>query len=241
MRAPGGISGKSWMQAAAEDTPLARLWLERQQTTTTFETAMDFAAMGEQRAAAETLLAVAARQVRGFAAMADDPDYPPHLRHLVWSEWAAEPGGRARAEAEIAALMPGDPQIVRFQDRPVTPAERDAWLAVAPLAEPLRATCAAACPASVADLHPRGLPARRRSRDARQVRHAVRDADPARGLERESTRPACPAAGDPSAPPVRGRARRCRCRRGPVPGRCARRRDSALPAVRQLPPIVTIR
>ena len=46
--------------------------------------------------------------------------------------------------------MPGDPQIVRFQDRPVTPAERDAWLAVAPLAEPLRATCAAACPASVA-------------------------------------------------------------------------------------------
>ena len=140
MRAPGGISGKSWMQAAAEDTPLARLWLERQQTTTTFETAMDFAAMGEARAAAETLLAVAARQVRGFAAMADDPDYPPHLRHLVWSEWAAEPGGRARAEAEIAALMPGDPQIVRFQDRPVTPAERDAWLAVAPLAEPLRAT-----------------------------------------------------------------------------------------------------
>ena len=56
------------MQAAAEDTPLARLWLERQQTTTTFETAMDFAAMGEQRAAAETLQALAARQVRGFAA-----------------------------------------------------------------------------------------------------------------------------------------------------------------------------
>ena len=66
---------------------------------------------------------MAARQVRGFAAIADDPGYPPDLRHLVWREWAAEPGGRARIEAEIAALMPGDPQIGRFDDRPVTPAE----------------------------------------------------------------------------------------------------------------------
>jgi hypothetical protein len=67
----------------------------------------------------------------------------------VWREWAEAPGGRARAEAEIAALMPGDPQIGRFDPRPVTAAERDAWLAEAPLAAPLRATCSL-CPRSFA-------------------------------------------------------------------------------------------
>jgi hypothetical protein len=150
MRAPGGLSGRSWMQAAAEDTPLARLWLERQQTTSTVATPMAFAALGEERAARVALQALAARQYRGFAAVADDPNYPPDLRHLVWREWASDPGGRARATTEIAALLPGDPQIGRFENRPVTPDERDAWLATAPLAAPLRATCEAACPQSVA-------------------------------------------------------------------------------------------
>jgi len=149
MRAPGGLSGRSWMRAAAEDTTLARLWVEGQDPASTVEAAMGLAAMGEKRAARVTLQAVAARQTRGFAAVAADPGYPPDLRHLVWREWAAEPGGRARVEAEIAALMPGDPQIGHFVDRPVTAAERDAWLAAAPLAMPLRATCAI-CPDSVA-------------------------------------------------------------------------------------------
>jgi hypothetical protein len=148
MRAPGGLSGRSWMSVAAEDTPLARLWADRLAVTTGPETALAFARMGEDRAARETLLALAARQFRSFASVADDTAYPPELRFLVWREWAAAPGGRARAEAEIATLMPGDPQIVRFDDRPVTAAERDAWLAESRLAAPLRATCAALCPAS---------------------------------------------------------------------------------------------
>jgi hypothetical protein len=149
MRAPGGLSGRSWMLAAAEDTALARLWVERHDPSSGVATAMAFAALGETRAARSMLQAVAARQRHGFAAVADRPDYPPDLRHLVWREWAAQPGGRARVEAEIAALMPGDPQIGRFRDRPVAPAERDAWLAAAPLAAPLRATCAV-CPEEVA-------------------------------------------------------------------------------------------
>lgn len=146
-RAPGGLSGRSWMAEAAADTPLAALWMARDGTETTPETALAFAGMGEDRAARETLAALAARQYRGFAAVADDPRYPPDLRHLVWREWATTPEGRARAEAEIAALMPGDPQIRRFAARPVGQAETDAWLAAAPLATPLRATCDATCPA----------------------------------------------------------------------------------------------
>jgi hypothetical protein len=136
------------MEKAAADTPLAALWLERDSTETTVETALAFAGMGEDRAAREALLALSARQYRGFAAAAADPRYPPDLRHLVWREWAETPEGRAAAEAEIAALMPGDPQIRRFADRPVSQAETDDWLAAAPLAAPLRATCEAICPAS---------------------------------------------------------------------------------------------
>jgi hypothetical protein len=147
-RAPGGFSGRSWMAAAAADTPLAALWLQRDSPETTVESALALAGMGEDRAARETLQALAARQYRGFAAAAADPRYPPDLRHLVWREWAETPEGRAKAEAEIAALMPGDPQIRRFADRPVSQADTDDWLASAPLAAPLRATCDAFCPAT---------------------------------------------------------------------------------------------
>jgi hypothetical protein len=147
-RAPGGLSGRSWMREAAADTPLARLWVERDRPGTTPETALGFAGMGEARAARETLQAIAARQYRGFAAVADDPRYPTEMRHLVWREWAATPEGRARAEGEIAALPPGDPQIRRFLDRTPSEAETDAWLAAAPLAAPLRAACDAFCPAT---------------------------------------------------------------------------------------------
>lgn len=146
MRAPGGLSGRSWMIAAAVDTPLAALWRARDDPATGVETALGFADLGEQRAARDTLQALAARQYRGFAALADDPRTPPELRHLIWREWAATPEGAARAGAEIAALPPGDPQIQRFRAGQVAPADLDAWLAAAPLAAPLRAFCAVTCP-----------------------------------------------------------------------------------------------
>ena len=90
-RAPGGLSGRSWMVHAAADTPLAALWLERDGTETSLETPLALAGMGENRAARETLQALAARQYRGFAAAASDPRFPPELRHLVWREWAETP------------------------------------------------------------------------------------------------------------------------------------------------------
>ena len=147
-RAQGGAFGRSWMEAAAAEAPIARLWLQRDAMDATVETALAFAALGEHRAARETLQALAARQRHGFAAYAADPLFPPDARHLIWSEWSASAEGRARAAAEIAALPAGDPQIGRVLDRAASAPDTDAWLAAAPIAAPLRATCAAFCPAT---------------------------------------------------------------------------------------------
>ncbi len=149
LRAPGGLSGRSWMQAAAEDTPLARLWLAQQSPAATPETALAFAGLGEHRAARNVLWNLSRRDYRGFAALADDPSYPPDMRYLIWREWAADPVARARADAEIAALHPGDPQLSHFDSRPLDPAAFDDWLAAAPLAALLRVPCEAMCPSSV--------------------------------------------------------------------------------------------
>ena len=43
------------------------------------------------------------------------------MRYLIWREWADDPATRARAEAEIAALHPGDPQLAHFDSAPSTP------------------------------------------------------------------------------------------------------------------------
>lgn len=149
LRAPGGRSGRSWMQAAAEDTPFARLWLLQHTPAITVETALAFAALGEHRAARNILWKLSRVNYRGFAAMADDPNYPPDMRYLIWREWADEPATRARAEAELAAVHPGDPQLAHFDSRPVDPAAFDDWLASAPLAALVRMPCEAACPISV--------------------------------------------------------------------------------------------
>ena len=149
LRAPGGLSGRGWMQSAAEDTPLAQLWLVQPTPAATAETALAFAAMGEHQAARETLWLLSARNDRGFAAMADAPNYPPDVRYLIWREWMGDPATRARAEAEITALHPGDPQLAYFDFRPIDPDAFDDWLAGAPLAAPLRAPCEAACTDSV--------------------------------------------------------------------------------------------
>jgi hypothetical protein len=148
MRAPGGFSGTSWMRAAAEDTPLAQLWLVQATPEATIETALGFAAMGEAQAARDTLDGLTRRQARGFAAHADDPNFPPDQRYLVWREWDADPATRARADAETAAHHPGDPQLVRYDFRDIPAADFADWLATAPLAAPLRAACSALCPAS---------------------------------------------------------------------------------------------
>jgi len=149
LRAPGGLSGRSWMQAAAEDTPLARLWLVQLTPSATAETALAFAALGEHRAARSILWNLSRGNYRGFAAMADNPDYPRDMRYLIWREWADDAATRARAEAEIAALHTGDPQRTHFDSRPIDPAAFDDWLASASLPALLRVPCEATCAGSV--------------------------------------------------------------------------------------------
>ena len=149
MREPGGLSGRSWMAAAAPDTPLAAAWVALWGSGGKVDPASvrAFAALGEERAVREALIAMSLRDAAGIAALADEPFYPPSLRFLVWRDWARDPAMAPRIAAEIAALPPGNPQIKTQTGEPALPADREAWLAEAAPIPLTRAFCAAACPA----------------------------------------------------------------------------------------------
>jgi hypothetical protein len=147
--------GQGWMAQAA-DVPLAALWLALWAADTDPASAFAFADRGEARAARLVLLAHAARQGTGFAALASDPRYPDALRFLAWAETPDDEATRA----EIAARPPGDPQVARLEGEPGNGAALAAWIAGSPLAEPLRAFCESACgadPAACALAAYRGL------------------------------------------------------------------------------------
>jgi hypothetical protein len=146
MRAPGGLSGRSWMEFAAEDTALAEGWVKEATPAADAETAREFAALGEARATRVTLAELSRRQFRSFAEMADDPGYPPEMRYLIWREWSANPEMKMRLEAEISGAHPGDPQLQRFDSRPIDRRSLEDWLDMAALAAPVRGPCAAMCP-----------------------------------------------------------------------------------------------
>jgi hypothetical protein len=149
LRQPGGLSGRSWMAVAAADTPLASAWVALWSAGGHIgpETARAFAALGEDRALREALLAMSLGDKAGVSALADEPFYPPSLRFLVWRDWARDPAMAPRIAAEIAALPPGDPQIATQTGESASPADRAAWLAEAEPIALMRAFCAASCPA----------------------------------------------------------------------------------------------
>ncbi len=97
MRQPGGLSGRSWMEAAAADTPLAAAWfaLWRGTDRDEIEIARAFAAMGEDRAVYETLIVMSLGDRRGIAALADEPD----LSALAAVPRLARVGGRSGRRA----------------------------------------------------------------------------------------------------------------------------------------------
>lgn len=159
LRAPGGMSGTSWMRpAAAEGVGLAALWVELWSVDAAPDIALRFARAGEPRAAREALIVLAKRERGGFGRMAEDPDYPPALRFLAWVEWSATAEGAARAAAEAAAMHPGDPQRAQV-GLEVEPAALEAWIAARPEAAPLAALCRAACPETVGACTRAGLAA----------------------------------------------------------------------------------
>ena len=148
MRQPGGLSGRSWMAAAAADTPLAAAWIALWSSGGRVDpdTARAFAALGEDRAVRAALLAMSLGDQATVGVLADEPFYPPSLRFLVWRDWARDPAMAPRIAPEIAALPPGDPQIATQTGEHAAPADRAAWLAEAPPLALTRAFCAAACP-----------------------------------------------------------------------------------------------
>ncbi|MGY6410231.1 MAG: hypothetical protein ACXIUV_04290 [Alkalilacustris sp.] len=149
MRAPGGMSGRSWMHAAAEREPRAGLWLSLWDAGSPMSLPRAFAEAGEPRAAREALFALAVRERRGFADLADWEGYPPSLRHLVWREWNGDPDRTGDRAAEIAALDPGDPQRLHVGLDLPGDALAD-WLLSAPEAAGIAALCTDRCGADPA-------------------------------------------------------------------------------------------
>lgn len=140
LRAPGGLSGKNWVQAAAaQGATRAQAWHDLWALQADLTTARTFAELGEPRAVAETLLTLAKRAERGFDDQVLGQDwFPPAVWFLSRD--------RTLSAGHAAQLHPGDPQH-RFgtaSDLASDAALRD-WLAHAPAALHLRATCDAVC------------------------------------------------------------------------------------------------
>ena len=149
---------------------------------------------------------------------------PPGLARMGGDARRAAPRPRPRSPPSRRATRRSAASSTARSARPTpTPGSPRA-----PLAAPLRATCDAVCPASPGHLPARRLPAGRRAAAARRVRHALGDADPARGVDRQPARPegAPPRPGRPL--PLRLRDRGRRARRGRLPRRRARRRGRPL-------------
>ncbi len=108
LRAPGGISGRSWLGEAAAEVPLARLWIERLEAGTGFATAREFAAL-EAWLAADPLAA----PLRQFcAATCPDGEAGPCARAVL--ELVGGHEGLAAHGSPAAALIAED----AFADSP---------------------------------------------------------------------------------------------------------------------------
>lgn len=137
MRAPGGLSGQSWLASAA-DQPLAENWLTLLSVDAGLGVVRRFAQLGEPRAAREAAVVLAAREHPDLrTALPGDLD--PELTYLLWRS-AAD----ARREMLLAQVPPAHPQrLMMGEER-----EGDAlvnWLAEAPAARAVAALCDVRC------------------------------------------------------------------------------------------------
>lgn len=146
MRAPGGLSGQSWMRVAAGDEPLAQAWLRLWDGDAPAEVVLDFARLGEVRASHFAARQLHSREKRGFGAMADDPAFPPSLMPLAILDWQGDDPARARG---ARGALPGGHPGGRMLALP-SPSPEALWLWAEsdPLAANLRQTLTGLCPAS---------------------------------------------------------------------------------------------
>ena len=142
LRRPGGLSGQRWTTGL--DDPVAKTWARLWNTDATPQVVVDFAKLGEPRAAQFAALTLARRQRHGFAAAAQDTAYPPALLAYAIRELrAADP---ERAGAAERALHPADPQRAVIGLEPLRTGFAD-WASTAPQADPVVALCETLCPA----------------------------------------------------------------------------------------------
>lgn len=137
MRAPGGLSGQSWLNAAA-DEPLAAIWLTLLSVDAGLSVVTQFTDMGETRAAREALLVLAAREHPDLR-LAPAEELDPELLYLPWRTANDE-----RRESLLALVPAGHPQ------RTMMGASHDAdallrWLEQSPGALPLSLLCESRC------------------------------------------------------------------------------------------------
>lgn len=142
MREPGGISGRNWVHAAAEQgAPHALAWQALWSMQADVTTAESFAALQEPQAVARSLLTLVKRRETGFApAILKRPWYPQTLLFL------SDQG--TPLPVLSAALHPGDPQHKLLTGTAPDPDALRDWLAESPVAASLRATCEVVCASS---------------------------------------------------------------------------------------------
>lgn len=133
LRAPGGLSGQRWTKGL--DDPVAEAWARLWDTAATPQVIVEFARLGEPRAARFAAVTLARRQQQGFATVGDDPAYPEALRAYA----LRETGG------DVGTLDPGDPQVAVL-GREVDAARFADWAEGADVADPVVALCEVMCP-----------------------------------------------------------------------------------------------
>lgn len=137
MRAPGGLSGQSWLAGAA-DHPLAANWLALLSVDAGLPVVLRFRELGEARAAREALVVLAAREHPALRTVAPEL-LDPELTYLLWR--TADP---QRREMLLAHVAPDHPQRLMMGE------ERDPealahWLEQAPAAMAVSALCDSRC------------------------------------------------------------------------------------------------
>lgn len=137
LRQPGGLSGQNWTDERAEKgdptaAAMVRLWDIKASASVILE----FARVKEPRAARFAALTLARRQQHGFAAIADQTDYPASLRGFAMRDgWALQGDGLHPADPQRAVLGKSI-DLEGFSD----------WATTAPEADAVVALCEVLCP-----------------------------------------------------------------------------------------------
>lgn len=139
LRAPGGMSGQSWLDSIADTVPFAAAYRDLMRVNADTALLGTFARLGEPRAMREAMVLLAARESPALNAL-DPASVAPELLYLLWT--GASDSRRREIESRVPAT---DPQRV-LMGQPSDARDLDRWLASASVAAPITALCDAVCP-----------------------------------------------------------------------------------------------